>query len=437
MSEYSAKTLRDKMKAKAKSLAKPGDYVKDQEVSSANWSPAPQINADVKTGARPISPRAYKRGGAVKKASGGEIADSIVNRNVKEANAKRPGAGKHVGAFMCGGKTKRATGGNVPSDAETRTEKSRIGTEKIKPTRGKAENYMCGGRMKRDSGGGLPSPEEAIGSEERLKGIRVMPAKDNSAAAQVTPSQLRREEGYTQADMKAKRAGRAEGGKKWIQSAIKKPGALHKSLGVPAGEKIPAKKLAKAAEKGGKLGQRARLAQTLKRMNRASGGAADKNPFSTAAKDVRMARKTGGRAKDKTDINIVIATGPKGPGEGPIGGMMKPPAIPIPVPAPGAGAPPPAAMPPMSPPPGAGMPPGRKEGGRISKVASSYKDMTAGSGSGEGRLQKTDIAKKHGDAPAKKDGGRLSKVAKSYKDMTAGSASGEGRLQKTDIAKRK
>lgn len=54
--------------------------------------------------------------------------------------------------------------------------------------------------------------------------------------------------------------------KNWIQSAIKKPGALRKSLGVKAGEKIPAKKLTKAAKSPGKLGQRARLAQTLKKM---------------------------------------------------------------------------------------------------------------------------------------------------------------------------
>ncbi len=53
---------------------------------------------------------------------------------------------------------------------------------------------------------------------------------------------------------------------KWIQKAIKKPGALHKSLGVPEGKKIPAGKLAKAAKAPGKLGQRARLAQTLKKM---------------------------------------------------------------------------------------------------------------------------------------------------------------------------
>ena len=52
--------------------------------------------------------------------------------------------------------------------------------------------------------------------------------------------------------------------KKWIQGAIKKPGALHRELGVPEGEKIPASKLKAAAKKGGKEGQRARLAMTLK-----------------------------------------------------------------------------------------------------------------------------------------------------------------------------
>jgi len=53
---------------------------------------------------------------------------------------------------------------------------------------------------------------------------------------------------------------------KWIQKAIEKPGALHKQLGVPAGEKIPAATLKTAAEKGGKLGKRARLAMTLKKL---------------------------------------------------------------------------------------------------------------------------------------------------------------------------
>jgi len=53
---------------------------------------------------------------------------------------------------------------------------------------------------------------------------------------------------------------------KFIQNAIKKPGALKKALGVKKGETIPAKKLAAAAKKPGKIGQRARFAETLKGM---------------------------------------------------------------------------------------------------------------------------------------------------------------------------
>lgn len=56
--------------------------------------------------------------------------------------------------------------------------------------------------------------------------------------------------------------------KKWIQKAIKKPGALHKALKVKKGEKIPEGKLEKASKKGGKLGRRAKLAMTLRKMSK-------------------------------------------------------------------------------------------------------------------------------------------------------------------------
>ena len=56
--------------------------------------------------------------------------------------------------------------------------------------------------------------------------------------------------------------------KNWIQKAVKKPGALRKSLGVKKGQKIPAGKLKAAAKKGCKLGQRARLAMTFKKMRK-------------------------------------------------------------------------------------------------------------------------------------------------------------------------
>jgi hypothetical protein len=52
--------------------------------------------------------------------------------------------------------------------------------------------------------------------------------------------------------------------KNWIADAIKKPGSLKKSLGVAADKKIPSSKLAAAAKKPGKMGKRARLAETLK-----------------------------------------------------------------------------------------------------------------------------------------------------------------------------
>jgi hypothetical protein len=54
----------------------------------------------------------------------------------------------------------------------------------------------------------------------------------------------------------------------WIQKAIKKPGALRAQLDAKPGQKIPAKKLSAAAKAPGKLGQRARLAQTLGKMNK-------------------------------------------------------------------------------------------------------------------------------------------------------------------------
>lgn len=54
------------------------------------------------------------------------------------------------------------------------------------------------------------------------------------------------------------------GKKNWIAEAVKKPGALRKELGAKPGKPIPAAKLAAAAKKPGKIGQRARFAETLK-----------------------------------------------------------------------------------------------------------------------------------------------------------------------------
>lgn len=56
---------------------------------------------------------------------------------------------------------------------------------------------------------------------------------------------------------------------KFIQKAIKKPGALRKALKVKKGQKIPAKKLAKAAHsKNPKMRKRAVLAKTLRKISK-------------------------------------------------------------------------------------------------------------------------------------------------------------------------
>lgn len=57
--------------------------------------------------------------------------------------------------------------------------------------------------------------------------------------------------------------------KKFIQGVLEKKGAkggLHRSLGVPEGEKIPEAKIKAAAAKGGKVGKQARFAETLKKL---------------------------------------------------------------------------------------------------------------------------------------------------------------------------
>ena len=105
----------------------------------------------------------------------------------------------------------------------------------------------------------------------------------------------------------------------------------------------------------------------------------------------RIGRKTGGRTKGKTNVNIVIAQHPQGAGQG-LAPMMGAPAggaRPVPVPPP-QGMPPqgmpmgvPAGMPPQMPPQG-GMAMARKHGGR----AMTEHVIDHAAGGGLGRLEK-------------------------------------------------
>lgn len=425
-----AKKGREGLRSKARRMA----AGTTDKVDSSDWTPAPLLNADKKTGARPVGGgRLYNKGGkVVGKAEGGatkaradrpgratggatkakatDIADAMVGRNVRKALGTA-----HVGAFKDGGVANKAALGAVdPKPHRAATPKP----------------YKAGGRTGKDIGGtvknmlnrltGYKSPGEKMA--EGLKGVGSSSApryteSDKTALKEMVggksgsglpePEEAMEASGRA-GDKHGGRARRASGGKKWIQGAIEKPGALRKSLGVKEGETIPAKKLHAAAEKGGKLGKRARLAETLKRMGKKVGGGVTLN---VVVSD-----------KDKS----VSPRGPMLPPVPPISPAAAPPMPAAPA-MPPAGGPPPAAL-------GmAGLPPmARKTGGRISKVASSYKDMEAGAASGEGRLQKTDIAEKHKGAPARKTGGR---TYKSYKDMDAGAGSGFGRIEKTEIEK--
>jgi len=64
-------------------------------------------------------------------------------------------------------------------------------------------------------------------------------------------------------------------GKSWIQKGFAsgdiKKGGLHKSLGIPEGQKIPMEKIREAAKGTGKVAKQARLALTFAKMRNKKG----------------------------------------------------------------------------------------------------------------------------------------------------------------------
>lgn len=131
------------------------------------------------------------------------------------------------------------------------------------------EKFKEGLRKKMQAGGVVKSQPKRVGPVDpdgawtKVQEKNLPPVNAKTKVSLAPDKEL----GATKMMKKGGEIEKAKGGK-WIQKAIKKPGALRAQLGAKKGEPIPASKLAAAAKKGGKLGQRARLAQTLKKMNK-------------------------------------------------------------------------------------------------------------------------------------------------------------------------
>lgn len=97
-------------------------------------------------------------------------------------------------------------------------------------------------------------------SQKRNEQLNVPHYKKGGKPKKHAEGGLESEMGSEEAMMKKKR-----GGKLWIKDATKNKGALHKSLGVPQGKKIPLSKIHKAEHSNNPtLRKRAQLADTLR-----------------------------------------------------------------------------------------------------------------------------------------------------------------------------
>ncbi len=211
--------------------------------------------------------------------------------------AAKSSAAKKLAGYKGSGKSGIASGKSFYSDADLVTSDAKLAEPQKIPTR------ASGGRLDRaprKKGGRIATGAQAIKPRKNADPAKCQPmmkgggSQSIATAGQGLKGKAPSDPHKNKPTMlkEGGRVAKAKGGGNWIAGAISKPGALHKSLGVPKDEKIPAKKLSAAADKGGKLGKRARLAQTLKGLNKAKGGAIEGSE-KDKAEDKKLAKKAG------------------------------------------------------------------------------------------------------------------------------------------------
>ena len=422
-----AKSARAAMKAKAKRLTTDPH----EKVDSSTWTPPEPLETEAKTGMRPVSRRQFKAGGKVagnkartnvgrkpRKAGGSAMppVDRWINRDQKKANELRDGI-KHIGGMKRGGKTKRehhADGNpagdeignlirNMPqeapdreamarkvrdiqTDAALRNKDGNIPTPPARPQPKESSRITMptmkkGGRAKKFLGGPMLQPGNMMSSAPSMNVANTqgmpttMPGQD---PRQNMVSKDRLNFGMGTQGNPYKKGGKVahpdEAADKQLIKKMVKSSAMKREEHCWGGEANGKKR-----KEGGSV----------------FSGPSYPGKVPGVVPGGRMARKSGGKAMT---VNVIVAgkekpvgmTPPAGmvpPAGGPPQGGRPPVSVPPPQPlAPAAGAP---MMPQMPPQPMQQPPMGRKHGGR---TFHSYKDMTAGSASGEGRLEKSDIA---------------------------------------------
>lgn len=411
MSEES-KRLRGLARDKARRLA--GGTDPHQKVDASSWEPPEPLNTTAKTGERPISRQARKRGGVVegesarhhagrkaRKAGGrNPIGDAIVNRDVKEANEERAGV-KHDGGFKRGGSAGRERAHRLMGGPLAAPLAAGIGGQgrmnfAYPPARSPAQSLGL------KKGGKVGKAGHADEAQDRalVKRMVERPAltgrkrggRPDGRDPACGGGMMRAAGGRSVSDgdlegarpEKGGRFAKADGGR----LASKERRRLPKSdFGEPGKRAYPMPDKSHAANAKARASQMAKAGK----LSEAARSKID------AKADRVLARAHGGRTrggKGRMNVNVIVAPQHGAPPMAapptfpPPGGMPPPRAAPVPVPTAPMGMAAPGGLPagmPMGAAPGA-MPPGalppglmRKRGGRA---------YDAGAGGGLGRLEK-------------------------------------------------